>query len=151
MREVLDPVGTLTIEDVQAVTHDSAISLQTPATPGTGAGRPPDGATVMLRNNSISAWPGRSLSTIEMNHDTSKPNSHTGSRYDVYVQRYQGQSGNDFRVYFDVQGTQNIYGSQAPCTNTTARPEIRGITCPMSGNPPPPPLRPMPPTSVLAN
>ncbi len=74
-----------------------------------------------------------------MNHDVSKANSHPEERYDVYVQDYQRQVGNNFRVYFSVQGSQNLYGGVAPCNNTTARPEIRGITCPMTGTPPPPP------------
>jgi hypothetical protein len=34
------------------------------------------------------------------------------------------------------QGIQNLYGGLAPCPNTTARAEIDGITCPMTGSPP---------------
>jgi hypothetical protein len=137
--EILDPLGVLRIENVDATVHDDGFVLQTPATPGTGAGRPSAGITVVLRNNMIRPWPGRSVRIINMNHDLSKANSHPEARYDVYVQDYQRQIGNNFRVYFNEQGSQNIYGGVAPCNNTTARPEIRGITCPMTGTPPPPP------------
>jgi hypothetical protein len=136
--EILDPLGVLRIENVDAVVHEGAFVLQTPATPGTGAGRPASGVTVVMRNNMIRPWPGRSLLTINMNHDVSKPNSHPDAKYDVFVIDYQKQAGNNFRAYFGVQGSQNLYGGLAPCSNTTARPEIRGITCPMTGTPPPP-------------
>ncbi len=37
----------------------------------------------------------------------------------------------------------------APCNNTTARPEVSGITCPMTGTPPPPaPAAPAAPTNL---
>jgi hypothetical protein len=44
--------------------------------------------------------------------------------------------GNNFRVYFRQQANQNLYGGLAPCSKTTTRPEIDGITCPMTGIPP---------------
>ena len=34
---------------------------------------------------------------------------------------YQGQAGNNFRVYFREQATQNLYGGLAPCTDTTTQ------------------------------
>jgi hypothetical protein len=136
--EILDPLGVLRIENVDAVVREAAFVLQTPATPGTGAVRPAAGITVALRNNLIRPWPGQSLRTINMRHDTSKANSRPDVRYDVYVIDYQRQAGNSFRTYFEIQGSQNLYGGVAPCNNTTARPEISGITCPMTGTPPPP-------------
>jgi hypothetical protein len=45
------------------------------------------------------------------------------------VHDYQGQAGNNFRVYFAEQASQNLYGGLAPCHDTTTRPEIDGITC----------------------
>jgi hypothetical protein len=147
LAEVLDPLGTLRIEDVDAVTHGDAFSFQTPATPGTGADRPPTGVTVILRNNIVRPWPGRPLQTIEMNHDTSKPNSQPNDKYEVFVYDHQRQAGNNFRAYFHEQAGQNLYGGAAPCNNTTARPDVDGITCPITGTPPPPPPGNSPPST----
>jgi hypothetical protein len=61
----------------------------------------------------------------------------------IFLYDYQGQTGNDFRVYFREQATQNLYGGVAPCADTTSRPEIDGITCSMTG-----PDIPAPPTSL---
>jgi hypothetical protein len=91
---------------------------------------------MVLRNNRIQSWPGQSLKTIEMNHDTSRANSQPDDKYEVWVYDYQGQTGNNFRAYFGVQATQSLYGGMAPCNNTTTRPEVGGITCPMTGSPP---------------
>jgi hypothetical protein len=137
-----DPLGTFRFENVDAVTRGPAFSFETPATPGTGADRPPTGVTMVLRNNRVRQWPGRPLETIDMNHHLSRANSQPYDRYDVFVYDYQGQAGNDFRVYFREQATHNLYGGLAPCTNTTARPEIDGITCPMTGPPPGAPTAP---------
>jgi hypothetical protein len=131
----IDPLGTFRFENVDVVSRGHAFSFETPATPGTGADRPPSGVTMILRNNRVRAWPGRSLETIEMNHNMSRGNSQPNDRYDIFVYDYQGQAGNNFRVYFNEQATQNLYGGLAPCTNTTTRPEIAGITCPMTGLP----------------
>ena len=60
------------------------------------------------------------------------------------VYDYQGQTDNNFRTYFTVQGTQNLYGGTAPCTDTTTRPEINGITCTLSGSSPTPTPTPTP-------
>jgi hypothetical protein len=136
----IDPLGAFYIEHVDAVTRDHAFSFETPATPGTGADRPPSGVTMVLRNNVVRSWPGRSLRTIEMHHDLTRGNSQPNDTYAIFVYDYQGQPGNDFRAYFGVQGTQNSYGGLAPCQDTTARPEVSGITCPMTGTPPPPPF-----------
>jgi len=97
---------------------------------------------MLLRNNVVRSWPGRSLQTIEMNHNTSKGNNQPNDKYEIFVDNYQGQAGNNFRVYFHQQATQNVYGGLAPCTNTTLRPEIDGITCPMTGAPPGAPSAP---------
>jgi hypothetical protein len=127
-----DPLGTFRIERVDAVTWDHAFSFETPATPGTGADRPASGVTMTLRNNVVRAWPGRGLRTIEMNHTLSRGNSQPNDKYDIFVYDYQGQPNLNFRVYFREQATQNLYGGLAPCSNVTTRPEIDGITCPIS-------------------
>jgi hypothetical protein len=134
-----DPLGTFRLENVDAITRDAAFSFETPATPGTGAGRPSTGVTMILRNNRVRAWPGRSLQTIEMSHNLSRGNSQPDDRYEVLVYDYQQQPGQNFRVYFREQATQNLYGGLAPCTNTTQRPEIDGITCASAGGPLGPP------------
>jgi hypothetical protein len=144
---VEDPLGTYNLENIDAVTYGDAFGFKTPATPGTGAGRPASGVTMVLRNNMVRPWPGRPLRTIEMNHDTSKPNSHPDTKFEVFVYDYQRQSGNNFRAYFPVQATQNLYGGLAPCNDTTTRPEVAAITCPMTGNPPPPPPAPTAPAA----
>ncbi len=135
----IDPLGTFRMENVDAVTRNHAFDFETPATPGTGADRPSSGVTMILRNNTIRAWPGQPLRTIGISHNTSRGNSQPNDRYEVFVYDYQGQAGNDFRVYFREQATQNLYGGLASCNDTTSRPEIDGITCPLSGTPPPPP------------
>ncbi len=132
----VDPLGVFRFVDNDVTTWWHAFSFETPATPGTGADRPPSGVTMVLRNNIVRPWPGRPLQTIEMNHHLTRGNSQPNDRYDIFVYDYQGQANNDFRVYFQVQATQNLYGGIAPCNNTTARPEIDGITCPMTGSPP---------------
>jgi hypothetical protein len=131
----IDPIGVYRMEGVDAVTWWHAFSFETPATPGTGADRPSSGVTMVLRNNRVRSWPGRTLRTIETNHNLSRGNSQPNDKYEIYVYDYQGQIGTDFRVYFGEQANQNLYGGVAPCSNTTARPEIDGITCPMTGTP----------------
>jgi hypothetical protein len=49
---------------------------------------------------------------------------------------YQGQPGINFQAYFGVQATQNLYGGIAPCSDTTTRPEVSGITCGIAALPP---------------
>ena len=53
----VDALGVYYVEHVDAVTRDHAFSFETPATPGTGADRPPSGVTMVLRNNLVR--PGR--------------------------------------------------------------------------------------------
>jgi hypothetical protein len=142
-----DPLGAYTL-NVDAITRNHAFVFETPATPGTGADRPATGVTMVLRNNRISPWPGQTLKTIEMFHNTSRANNQPNDKYEIHVFDYQGQTGNNFRVYFRQQATQNLYGGLAPCNNTTIRPELDGITCPMTGVPPPPVTIPAAP-SVL--
>jgi hypothetical protein len=133
------PVGTIRMENVRAVTREHAFQFSTPKTPGTGAGIPdPPGITVVLRNNVVTAWPGRSLATVETDFE-SGASTHPNVRYEIFVENYQGQSGNNFQVYWREQATQNIAGGLAPCNDTTTRPEIDGITCGGGTAPPPPP------------
>ncbi len=143
-----DPLGTYRFENIDAVTRSYAFDFITPATPGTGADRPASGVTMVLQNNIVRPWPGQPLRTIGMDHDLSKGNSQPGDKYEVFVYDYQGEAGNDFRVYYREQATQNIAGGLAPCNDTTSRPEIYGITCPMTGTPPPPPTTPAAPTNL---
>jgi hypothetical protein len=91
---------------------------------------------VLLHNNDINPWPGQPLRTVRMDYSTGQGNSQTGDKFEVYVTNYQGQVGNNFRVYFTAQGSQNTLGAMAPCQDTTSRPEISGITCSMTGTPP---------------
>jgi hypothetical protein len=133
----VDPLGTFVFERVDAVTRGHAFSFETPATPGTGADRPATGVTMIVRNSVVRAWPGRPLETIEMNHHLSRGNSQPHDKYDVFVYDYQGQIGNNFRVYFSEQATQTLYGGAAPCADSTSRPEIDGLTCPIGMQPPP--------------
>jgi hypothetical protein len=140
-----DPLGVFRMEGVDAVTWDAAFSFETPATPGTGASRPASGVKMVLRNNRLRAWPGRPLKTIETLHTLARGNAQPDDPYEIFVYDYQGTPGNDFRVYFHPQATQNLYGGLAPCGNTTARPEIDGITCPIAGTVP---GLPSPPTGV---
>ena len=133
-----DALGTFTMENINAVTRNHAFDFETPATPGTQADRPASGVTMVLRNNRITPWPGQPLRTIDMFHNTSRTNNQPNDKYEIFVYDYQGQTGNNFRVYFNQQATQNLYGGLAPCNNTTTRPEIDGITCPMTGTTPPP-------------
>ena len=132
----IDPIGIFRIDSVDAVTRGHAFSFETPATPGTGADRPPSGVTMVLRNNRIRPWPGRSLETIEMNHNTVEGKLSAERQIRHFGVRLSGAGGHNFRVYFNQQATQTLYGGLAPCANTTARPEIAGITCPMTGTPP---------------
>jgi hypothetical protein len=147
---VFDPLGVIRLENIDAVTYHAAFNFDTPATPGTGASRPSSGVTMVLKGNTIQPWPGRQLQTIDMSHSLSQGNSQPDDTFNVFVLDYQGQAGNDFRVYFPVQATEPYYGGLAPCSDTTTRPEIQGITCPMTGSPPPPPPPPAP-GDVIAN
>jgi hypothetical protein len=132
----VDPLGVFSFVDNDVTTWWHAFSFETPATPGTGADRPPSGVTMVLRNNIVRPWPGRSLQTIEMNHHLTRGNSQPDDRYDIFVYDYQGQANDNFRVYFHPQATQNLYGGTAPCNTTSTRPEVDGITCAMNGSPP---------------
>ena len=138
------PIGTFRFENVRAVTRDHAFSFRTPETPGTGAGIPDSpGMTAIMQNNVVSSWPGQPLRTIDTFFQ-STPSSYPNVRYELFVYDYQGQSGNNFRVYWHQQANQNIAGGRAPCSDTTTHPEIDGITCALNGSSPPP--APPPPT-----
>ncbi len=147
----VDPLGTFRFENIDAVTYGHAFNFETPSTPGTQADRPASGVTMILRNNTIRAWPGRPLQTIEMYHNTASGNNQPGDNYAVQVYNYQGQVGNNFQAYFGAQATQNIYGGLAPCNDTTTRPEVSGITCNSVAPPPPDTTPPSTPTGLSAN
>jgi hypothetical protein len=123
------------MEGMDVVARGAAFSFETPATPGTQADRPGSGVTMILRDNRVAAWPGRPLQTIEMFHTLSRGNAQPNDRYEIFVYDYQRQEGSNFRVYFREQAAENLYGGVAPCSDTTTRPEIDGITCPMVGLP----------------
>ena len=124
-----DPLGTYRFENIDAFTHDHAFGFETPATPGTFQDRPPSGVTMILRHNNIHAWPGQPLRTIDMFHTLARGNAQPGDQYEILVYDYQGQPGNNFRAFYGVQATQNLYGGVAPCNDTTTHPEVNGITC----------------------
>ena len=130
-----DPLGTFRFENIDAVTRYHAFGFETPATPGTGADRPASGVTMVLWNNLIRPWPGQPLRTIEMNHNLGQGNNQPFDPYRVQVYNYQAPGGPNFQVYYHQQATQNLYGGLAPCTDTTTRPEIDGITCTISAAP----------------
>ena len=92
-------------------------------------------------------WPGQPQQTIQDGaHVPDTPTVSRTALYNVFVYNYQGQVGNNFRVYFREQATQDLYGGLAPCTDTTTRPEVDGITCPMTGTPTLPLFPPTAPT-----
>ena len=118
--------GTFTIENSYFRTYHDAISIHTLATPGTGAFTPP--RKTVIRNTIFEAWPGQPLRSITMDWDTSKGNTNTTQKDEVYIYAYQGNPTDNFRMYYTEQATQNIAGGRAPCTAT--RPEIDGLVCP---------------------
>jgi hypothetical protein len=125
------PLGTINIENVEAVTHDHAFQFQTPCTPGTQAGQPdPPGVVVLMRNNRISAWPGQPLRTISTSDNAGCSPSYPNTRYDLYVYNYQ-KGVENFRVYWN----ENIHGGLPGTCTATTRPEIDGRVCPMTGLP----------------
>ena len=140
--------GTTLVQDSFIATFNGIV-LVTSGAPGDGPNDTFPNRAQIIRNVSFAALPGRSLRTITMDFED---HGDTNSDDRTFVYNYQGQEGNDFRVYYNEQATQNIAGGLAPCTNTTARPEIDGISCPMSGTPPPEPtsltLPPTAPTNV---
>jgi hypothetical protein len=135
---VVAPLRTIRIENIDAITREYAFNFDTPYTPGTGAGQPdPPGVTVTLLNNLVRPWPGQPLRTIDMSFRTGA-NTYPNTKYEIFVYNYQGQSGNNFRVYYTEQATQNVAGGRAPCTDT--QPEIDGLICPIDEAPGSPPL-----------
>jgi hypothetical protein len=57
--------------------------------------------------------------------------NNTTQRDTILVYGYQDNSSDNFQVYYNEQGSQNVAGGRAPCMGT--RPEISGIVCPISG------------------
>lgn len=152
MSSTMDPVDTFIIEDVVATTREHAFKFQTPATPGTGAGRPAMGVTVSVIDPVITPWPGFSLRTIQMDHRTDIGNSHTSQPYIVNVT----EGVTTFRVCFAEQATQNLYGGI--CGSVSTRADIDGIisgtappTPPDPPDPPDPPPTDPPPAEVCGN
>jgi hypothetical protein len=123
-------VGLFRIEDSYFRTYHAAIGNETLATPGTGASAP--GRRMEIWNSRFDPWPGRPLRTIDMDWHTDRGNSHPTARDEVFVYGYQGNANASFQVFYPEQATQNIAGGFATCTDTTTRPEVGGITCPIS-------------------
>jgi len=73
---------------------------------------------------------------IEMDWEVTAQ-SNTTQKDELLVYSYQGNATDNFRVYYDVQATQNVAGGLAPCYATRA--EIAGIVCGIAAAPPPPP------------
>jgi hypothetical protein len=142
---VTDPLGVFTFEGIDAVSYGPAFRFRTPATPGTRATRPPSGVAIVLRGNVVRAWPGQPLRVIAFDHEPSQGNDDLDGPFEVYVFNHQGTAGQNFRAYFKEQISQDIYGGRAPCGNTSARAEVDGVTCAMTGTAPtPPPAAPPP-------
>ena len=83
-------------------------------------------------NSRFDPWPGRPLQTIEMYWHTDRGNSHPTARDQVFVYGYQGNANQNFQVFYREQASQNIAGGYATCQDVTSRPEIDGITCPIT-------------------
>jgi hypothetical protein len=141
--------GTTLVQD-SFIATSSGIRIVTSGSPGDGPRATFPNRAQIIRNVRFAALPGRSLRTITMDFEEHGGLGDPNSDDRTFVYSYQGQSGSDFRVYYKEQATQNIAGGTAPCTNTTARPEIDGITCPMNGTPPPEPPMPTSPTAPTA-
>jgi hypothetical protein len=133
--ESVDLVGTARFENIRATTREHALVFQTPATPGTGAGRPSGGVTVSVINSQITPWPGQPVRTIRMAHTTHYANSNTSQPYVVNVT----EGTYTYRVCFAEQATQNLYGGS--CQPGAQRADIAGL---VSGTAPPAPLPPLP-------
>jgi hypothetical protein len=123
--------GTFKIENAYFRTYRTAITLDTLATPGTGANTPPRKTEV--RHVTFVAWPGQPLRSIGMNWRTDRANTDTQAKDQMFVYTYQGNLNDSFQVYYTEQATQNIAGGLAPCNAT--RPEIDGLVCSVSGSP----------------
>jgi hypothetical protein len=131
-----DPQGTIRIENVRAVTRNAAFQFSTHYTPGTRYSTPnTPGVTAVLANNVVTAWPGQPLRTISTQF-RSGADTYPNVKFEIYVQSYQGQAGNNFRVYWREQATQNVHGGVAPCNDSTRHAEVDGITC-VTGQTPP--------------
>jgi hypothetical protein len=124
--------GTTTVEN-SYLRAKYGITNRTSGAPGSCPGCNLPDRLQIIRNVRFDALPGRSLRSISMDYDLHNGSADLSSKDEVFVYDYQGQSGNNFRVYYREQATQNIAGGLAPCNNTTTRPEIDGITCPMTG------------------
>ena len=117
-------------ESVDAVTREQAFSFETPATPGTGADRPASGVTMIAAKQ-----PHRAVARAVAADDRDEPQPlarQFAARRSVRSLRLRlsgaGRATTSASTSSE-QATQNLYGGLAPCTNTTPRPEIDGITC----------------------
>jgi predicted phage tail protein len=63
---------------------------------------------------------------------TDRGNSHPTALDQVFVYGYQGNPNQNFQVFYREQASQNIAGGYATCSDVTSRPEIDGITCPIT-------------------
>jgi hypothetical protein len=149
IKGLIDPIGTLRLEQITATTRGHAFQFRTPATPGAGgrtnkAGQFP--VTVEIVSPQISAWPGQPLRTISLLHDvtfyTPYEVNDPISPFTVLVSDYQ-RTGAAFQVYFPIQATTNLYYGGAAPVGTTTRPEIIGLVFDGAAPPPPPPPPPL--------
>ena len=106
---LIDPIGTFVISNVDAVTRNSAFHFSTPATPGTqrhaARVRRDHGSE---RQHPSVPGPATRNRLFEMEHTFKYANSQPNGMYNVFVYNYQGQVGNNFRVYFREQATQDL-------------------------------------------
>jgi hypothetical protein len=129
--------GTTRIQNSFVATV-AGISIQTSGAPGDCPSCTFPNRVQIIDNVRFGALPGRTLRAITMEYRTDHGTAALQSSDQTLVYSYQGIANNNFQVYYKEQATQNIAGGLAPCNDTTTRPEISGITCPMSGGTPPP-------------
>lgn len=120
----LNAPGVFRIENSYLRNVMGNISIQTPATPGSGAFKPPRRTEIV--NVRFDSWPSKPLTTIEMDYNVSKTNTDVIQRDAVFVVSYNGVFGDDFQLYY----TEQAPGFVVP-QSTTAPNQLFG--CPEAG------------------
>jgi G8 domain len=137
--------GTIRIENSYFRNARANISIPALCTPGTRA--TPSPRTVIMRGNRFHPMADWTHRTIVMDWDLSPGNCFPNIRDETFVYDHNQVAGDDFRVFYAEQATQNIAGGRAPCTST--RPEIDGLVCPITD--PAPSVPPAPPSGLTVS
>jgi hypothetical protein len=103
--------------------NDIDVSLRTMYS-ANGGGWLPARKTVLTNNTFLGS------TAIEMDWSLDAFTNST-QKDEMLVYAYQGNTSDNFRVYYDAQASQNVAGGVAPCYATRA--EIRGIVCGIGG------------------